>query len=195
MSISANAQKFFLSLGITPEEVTDIKTLFEKKKPEPNKLAVVTILNKFIEKANHVTLRDGVWILEDKPPDGKDPSIRVYATPEKEETEKSVRMGTDSNTELDISLNPTQTETLSQPRTQTQTQKDNGGPKNTQECLHLRRGFCKFGRTGRIKDDSGLTCPYYHPKRMCQPYFKAGRSYGGCQNKECKNMHPLICRD
>ena len=85
MSISANAVDFFKFLGISQEEMQDIRAIFGKTKPTPNKEAVVTILNKFLGKANDVILRDGVWILEDKVIGNQDQTIRVYpVTPAKD---------------------------------------------------------------------------------------------------------------
>ena len=100
----------------------------------------------------------------------------------------------------------TQVGTQTQNETQTQTQTNgtegnqsqkprDGDSKSKTECLFLRKGFCKHGRSGKIRDEEGLTCPYYHPNRMCQPYLRAGKTDRGCQKQDCNKMHPLICRD
>ena len=95
-TISANAVDFFKFLGISQEEMQDIRAIFGKTKPMPNKEAVVTILNKFLGKANDVILRDGVWILEDKVIGNQDQTIRVYpVTPAKD-------TGTNTGAETDL---------------------------------------------------------------------------------------------
>ena len=186
MELSENAENFFLSWGITPTEISDIKRIAEKKKPEPNKDVIVAIFNKFVEKVNQVTLQDGMWIL--KSPDGpKTPATGAGAVPGGSKPEN------ESGTSIAV-VNPEEESTDALDDTQNDgTQKKDVDPKTPQgqkECIHLRAGHCKHGRMGRTKDEEGKTCSYFHPKRACPSYTKAGK----CQSKECKNMHPFLCR-
>ena len=66
------------------------------------------------------------------------------------------------------------------------------GPRQD-ECYHLRAGNCRYGRAGDTPDEQGKTCPYTHPRRKCKAHLKGGGSSQGCQDKQCRDMHPLVC--
>ena len=111
-------------------------------------------------------------------------------TPEKGDGENHVEPKADTS-ETKVAEKDTETNTGIDLNTTTETA--GGGPSTPQgqkECIHLRAGHCKHGRMGRAKDEEGNTCPFLHPKKICQSYVRVGK----CNTKECKNFHPFLCR-
>ena len=184
MSLSKNAENFFLSCGISSAGVIDIKSIFEKNRKEPKKENVIAILNKIIVKANRVTPKDGIWIFGDNPRTNESAATPDEAT--KEPVEKP-GVSTDENFEdaLDDSTVTRGTQNVKS--------QESGGSDASQDkvCVHLRSGHCNFGRNGQKKDETGKTCAFYHPKKICQQYLRVGR----CEKKDCKNLHSFLCRN
>ena len=63
-------------------------------------------------------------------------------------------------------------------------------------CLHLTRGYCNHGLSGKKSYGGRKECKFFHP-RSCARLLRGGlkTSAGGCKDgRACKEFHPKMCR-
>ena len=61
------------------------------------------------------------------------------------------------------------------------------GEKKKDICRHLKAGKCKFGLRGKNSEGQ---CPFQHPQK-CNKFL---REVNGCTDRECKYLHPFVCK-
>ena len=66
----------------------------------------------------------------------------------------------------------------------------NEGPKKI--CLKYKKGICPFGLSGKSSSD-GSKCQDAHPKK-CSAFKKYAWHQGGCSNRRCPKLHPIVCQ-
>ena len=63
-------------------------------------------------------------------------------------------------------------------------------------CLHLTRGYCYHGLSGKKSYGGRKECKFFHP-RSCAKLLRGGfkTSAGGCKDgRACREFHPKMCR-
>ena len=56
-------------------------------------------------------------------------------------------------------------------------------------ACNVKRGKCKYGRSGKKPDQQGKICSYSHP-----PVCKKHEMFGKCMNNRCGKLHLSLCR-
>ena len=66
--------------------------------------------------------------------------------------------------------------------------------KNSEKvCKFYKTGKCKYGRSGRNKDQNGKSCDFMHPQ-TCKKFELFGYKEGGCKDKKCNKLHMTLCK-
>ena len=60
-------------------------------------------------------------------------------------------------------------------------------------CNFYKRGKCKYGKSGRTKDQNGKVCEFSHPP-TCKRFELYGFKEGGCKDKKCGKLHLSFCK-
>ena len=61
------------------------------------------------------------------------------------------------------------------------------------DCSFFLKGNCCHGFLGKKKIE-GKSCPFNHPM-LCKKYLNNGTKKGGCNKRDCENVHPRMCED
>ena len=65
--------------------------------------------------------------------------------------------------------------------------------KNSEKlCRFYKRGQCKYGKSGKTKDQNGKICVFSHPP-TCKKFELFGYKEGGCKDKKCSKIHLSLC--
>ena len=66
--------------------------------------------------------------------------------------------------------------------------------KNSEKtCKFYKTGNCKYGKSGKTKDQNGKSCEFNHPP-TCKKFELFGYKKGGCKYKKCSKLHVSLCK-
>ena len=90
---------------------------------------------------------------------------------------------------------PGKAETKKAKKTEDKTEESHEpAPKDDEDAPERHPKFktkiCRFLRANNCK--KGKNCPFIHPD-LCAPFKANGNGPGGCTNKKCKLLHPIVC--